>query len=177
MPQAGPSPAQSPSSPWSDSDTLCQIAFLQWMASLPSLISAPTGGLLSSSPFPFPMWIAILPSLGSNTWQPQANPLQGLHSHYAQDTTPVSLSVGGTCSSSQSGHPPHRCPSHLSWALTPAPGWPFTQVPSSHLSATTVPHPHKGHQPCLAPWIGFWPDLYRKEREEDGKVEEEVADH
>lgn len=73
------------------------------MASSPSLISAPILSLLSSSPRTLPrMWIAILPSLGSNTWQLQAVPLQGHHSHSAQGSTLVSPPWG-----KGQGHPLH----------------------------------------------------------------------
>ena len=95
-------------------DTLCQLAFLQWRASSPSLISAPITQppfLLSlpTAPTTTTMWRAILPSLGSNTWQPQAVPLRGHHSSLCSGyhtRIPSLREGGGTPSSSQSGHLP-----------------------------------------------------------------------
>lgn len=170
-----PTPAQSPTSPWSHSDTLCWIELPSRMPPSPSLISAPTLGPLFSAPLPLLHVGSYLTLLGSNT-QHQVAPLQGLHSHAAQEATLVSLPCGDTF------HIPVRPPStqrpfssllgsdtHTAWLLT--------QMPSSRLSTTMVPQPYYRHQTCWAPCNGFWTDLCRKGREKNGKVEEEVADH
>lgn len=166
-------------------DTLCQLAFLQWRASSPSLISAPITqppfllSLLTAHP-PTTMWRVILPSLGSNIWQPQAVPLRGHHSSLCSGchtSIPSLREGGGTPSSFQSGHlPPDtlliglglwhlhlpdllpRCPLHTS------------QPPQFHNLIMDI---HFAWAPC----IGFWTDLCRKAKEENGKIEEEVADH
>ena len=54
--------------------------------------------------------------------------------------------------------PSTRYSSHRSWALTSAPAWPLTQMPSSYISATTVPQPHHGHPLCLGSmyWLLDW---------------------
>lgn len=44
-------------------------------------------------------------------------------------------------------------------------------------TSTMAPHPYHRHPPCLAPCNGFWIDLCRKGRAENGKVEKEVADN
>lgn len=123
------------------------------------------------------MWIAILPLWGSNTWH-QAAPLQGLHSFSAQDTILVSPSLWG--------YPPHpsQATHHLDALFTSLGLWHlhqddlFLRGPShTPTMALMALHPYYRYLPCLAPCNSFWIDLCRNGRAENGKVEEEVADH
>ena len=151
-------------------DTLCQLAFLQWMASSPSLISAPILSLLSSSP-PLPHVDSDLTFIGfqhlATTGCPSAGTPFSLCSGY-HTSIPSLGGRGETPSSSQSGHlPPDTLLSgpglwHLHLPdLLPRCLLHTSQPPQFHTLTMDI---HLAWAPC----IGFWIDLCRKAKEENG---------